>query len=182
MSKISISELAKTVAKKHKMTIRESEKFIAEFIDVVNNGLRYDKQVKIKGLGTFKVIEVKDRESVNVNTGERIVIEGRPKITFTADAVMKELVNKPFAQFDTVALNDGVTFDDMPEEVDVADEENVEPAAAETIVEEAVQEPAETEPQPELEQLMDDAVPEEQAEEELEEEMPAEEPAAEAEA
>lgn len=173
-----IQDLALYLSNKHKISKKEAERFLTTVVDVLNDALHYEKQAKVKGLGTFKVIEVKDRESVNVNTGERIVIEGRPKITFTADAVMKELVNKPFAQFDTVALNDGVTFDDMPEEVDVADEENVEPTAAETIVEEAVQEPAETEPQPELEQLMDDAVPEEQAEEELEEEMPAEEPVA----
>ena len=173
-----IQDLALYLSNKHKISKKEAERFLTTVVDVLNDALHYEKQAKVKGLGTFKVIEVKDRESVNVNTGERIVIEGRPKITFTADAVMKELVNKPFAQFDTVALNDGVTFDDMPEEVDVADEENVEPTAAETIVEEAVQEPAETEPQPELEQLMDDIVTEEQTGEELEEELPAEEPAA----
>ena len=173
-----IQDLAQYLSNKHKISKKEAERFLTAVVDVLNDALHYDKQAKVKGLGTFKVIEVKNRESVNVNTGERIVIEGRQKITFTADAVMKELVNKPFAQFDTVPLNDGVTFDDMPEEVDVTEEENVEPATLETIAEEAVQEPAETEPQPELEQLMDDVVPEEPAEEELEQELPAEEPIA----
>ena len=95
------------------MTQKEAERFVNTFIDVVNDGLRNEKQLKIKGLGTFKVIDTKDRESVNVNTGERILIGGRGKITFTPDTVMRELVNKPFAQFQTVVLNDGVDFSDI---------------------------------------------------------------------
>lgn len=173
-----IQDLAQYLSNKHKISKKEAERFLTAVVDVLNDALHYEKQAKVKGLGTFKVIDVKDRESVNVNTGERIVIEGRQKITFTPDSVMKELVNKPFAQFDTVALNDGVTFDDMPEEVAVTDDESAELAAAEAAVEEVVQESVETEPQPELEQLMDDAALEEQVEEELEEELPAEEPAA----
>ena len=113
MSRISVAEIARVIAKKHKMTIRESEKFVTAFIDVINNGLRYEKQVKIKGLGTFKVIDTKNRKSVNIKTGEAIVIEGRGKITFTPDAVMRDLVNKPFSQFETVELNDGVNFEDI---------------------------------------------------------------------
>ena len=113
MAKMAISELARAIAVRHGMTQKEAERFVNTFIDVVNDGLRNEKQLKIKGLGTFKVIDTKDRESVNVNTGERILIGGRGKITFTPDTVMRELVNKPFAQFQTVVLNDGVDFSDI---------------------------------------------------------------------
>lgn len=87
--------------------------FIRKMFDVVNEGLQADKQVKMKWLGTFKVTSVKDRESVDVNTGERIVIEGRDKISFTPDTILKEIINKPFAQFETVVVNDGVEFDEI---------------------------------------------------------------------
>lgn len=113
MAKSNIRELASAIAVKHKLSQQEAEIFVTELFEVLNHGLHNDKQVKVKGLGTFKVIEVKDRESVDVNTGERIVIEGRNKISFTPDSVMKELVNRPFAQFETVVLNDGVDFSDM---------------------------------------------------------------------
>ena len=113
MAKMAILELARAIAVRHGMTQKEAEPFVNTFIDVVNDGLRNEKQLKIKGLGTFKVIDTKDRESVNVNTGERILIGGRGKITFTPDTVMRELVNKPFAQFQTVVLNDGVDFSDI---------------------------------------------------------------------
>ena len=83
--------------------------------DVCNQGLDADKQVKIKWLGTFKVQATKDRESINVNTGERFTIEGRDKLTFTPDNILKEIVNKPFAQFETVVVNDGVDFDEIDE-------------------------------------------------------------------
>ena len=113
MSKFLISDIATILAEKHGMSIKDAEGFVSCLFDVVNDGLRYEKLVKIKGLGTFKVIDVKERASVDVNTGERIVIDGRSKITFTPDSVLKELVNKPFSQFETVVLNDGVTFDDI---------------------------------------------------------------------
>ena len=87
--------------------------FVTVLFDVVATGLETDRQVKIKGLGTFKVIDVRDRESVNVNTGERIIIDGRSKITFTPDAIMRDLVNRPFAQFETVVINDGVDIGDF---------------------------------------------------------------------
>ena len=170
-----IQDLAQYLSQKHKISKKEAERFLTAVVDVLNEALRYEKQAKVKGLGTFKVIEVKDRESVNVNTGERIVIEGRQKITFTADSVMKDLVNKPFAQFDTVVLNDGVTFDDIPEEEAMAEDDDAEQTVAETVAEETAQEPAETEPQPELEQLMDDAATEEPVEEEQEEPTPVQE-------
>lgn len=145
-----IQDLAKYLSKKHKIQQKEAERFLTALVDVLNEGLHYEKLVKVKGLGTFKVIEVKNRESVDVNTGERILIEGRPKITFTPDAVMKDLVNKPFAQFETVVLNEGVTFDNLSEEPEV----------------ELTEEP---EPQPEIEQLMEEKP---SPEPEVEEEQP----------
>lgn len=113
MAKTALQLIADTVAKKHKITVKDAEKFVSAMFDVMNEGLKTDKLVKVKGLGTFKVQAVKPRESVNVNTGERVLIEGHDKISFTPDATMKELVNKPFAQFETVVLNDGVDFTDI---------------------------------------------------------------------
>ena len=124
MAKTALQLIADAVAKKHKITVKESEKFVSAIFDVVNEGLKTDKLVKVKGLGTFKVQAVKPRESVNVNTGERVLIEGHEKVSFTPDATMKELVNKPFAQFETVVLNDGVDFADIESKSD--DEEKAE--------------------------------------------------------
>ena len=113
MAKTALQLIADTVAKKHKITVKDAEKFVSAMFDVMNEGLKTDKLVKVKGLGTFKVQAVKPRESVNVNTGERVLIEGHDKVSFTPDTTMKELVNKPFAQFETVVLNDGVDFTDI---------------------------------------------------------------------
>ena len=113
MAKTALQLIADTVAKKHKIAVKDAEKFVSAMFDVMNEGLKTDKLVKVKGLGTFKVQAVKPRESVNVNTGERVLIEGHDKVSFTPDATMKELVNKPFAQFETVVLNDGVDFTDI---------------------------------------------------------------------
>lgn len=118
MAKTALQLIADAVAKKHKITVKEAEKFVSAIFDVVNEGLKTDKLVKVKGLGTFKVQAVKPRESVNVNTGERVLIEGHEKVSFTPDATMKELVNKPFAQFETVVLNDGVDFADIESKSD----------------------------------------------------------------
>lgn len=115
MSKSNISRLAKSISSKHGLTQAEAERFISKMFEVANEGLHEDKLLKIKWLGTFKVAPVKDRESVDVNTGERIVIEGRDKISFTPDNILKEIVNKPFAQFETVVVNDGVDFSDIDE-------------------------------------------------------------------
>ena len=115
MSKSNISRLAKSISSKHGLTQAEAERFISKMFEVANEGLHEDKLLKIKWLGTFKVTPVKDRESVDVNTGERIVIEGRDKISFTPDNILKEIVNKPFAQFETVVVNDGVDFSDIDE-------------------------------------------------------------------
>ena len=126
MAKTALQLIADAVAKKHKITVKEAERFVSSMFDVMNEGLRTDKLVKVKGLGTFKVQAVKPRESVNVNTGERVLIEGHDKVSFTPDTTMKELVNKPFALFETVVLNDGVDFADLESKPD--DEEKKEKA------------------------------------------------------
>ncbi len=166
MSKLNIYDLCSVLTLKNGLDDKESHRFIKAMFDVIQEGLDEDKIVKVKGLGTFKIIEVDDRESINVNTGERVLIEGHSKLTFTPDSVMKEIVNKPFSQFETVILNEGVDF---PEPV-------VEEPAAEDII---ADEPAEgkeiiVEPQ------IDNKVAEQSVEEEpVAEKTVAEEPVAE---
>lgn len=123
MSKISLSDLAQRLAEKSGISLQDAELFIRKMFDVANDGLQSDKLVKMKWLGTFKVMAVKDRESVDVNTGERIIIEGRDKISFTPDNILKEIVNKPFAQFETVVVNDGVDFDEIDRKFENAEED-----------------------------------------------------------
>ena len=123
MSKISLSDLAQRLAEKSGISLQDAELFIRKMFDVANEGLQSDKLVKMKWLGTFKVMAVKDRESVEVNTGERIIIEGRDKISFTPDNILKEIVNKPFAQFETVVVNDGVDFDEIDRKFENAEED-----------------------------------------------------------
>ena len=130
MSKFSLNTLGKLLADKSGLSQVEAELFIRKMFDVCNQGLEADKQVKIKWLGTFKVQATKDRESINVNTGERFTIEGRDKLTFTPDNILKEIVNKPFAQFETVVVNDGVDFDEIDEKFG---EEQTEDAPAQAI-------------------------------------------------
>ena len=166
MSKLNIYDLCSVLTSKNGLDDKESHRFIKAIFDVIQEGLDEDKIVKVKGLGTFKIIEVDDRESINVNTGERVLIEGHSKLTFTPDSVMKEIVNKPFSQFETVILNEGVDF---PEPV-------VEEPAVEDII---ADEPAEdkeiiVEPQ------IDNNVAEQSVEEEpVAEKSVAEEPVAE---
>lgn len=123
MSKISLSDLAQRLAEKSGISLQDAELFIRKMFDVANEGLQSDKLVKMKWLGTFKVMAVKDRESVDVNTGERIIIEGRDKISFTPDNILKEIVNKPFAQFETVVVNNGVDFDEIDRKFENAEED-----------------------------------------------------------
>ena len=130
MSKFSLNTLGKLLADKSGLSQVEEELFIRKMFDVCNQGLDADKQVKIKWLGTFKIQATKDRESINVNTGERFTIEGRDKLTFTPDNILKEIVNKPFAQFETVVVNDGVDFDEIDEKFG---EEQTEDAPAQVI-------------------------------------------------
>ena len=124
ISKNSLNVLGKKLAEKTGLSQQEAELFIKKMFDVVNEGLQDDKQVKVKWLGTFKVTSVKDRESVDVNTGERIVIDGRDKISFTPDNILKEIVNKPFAQFETVVVNDGVEFDEIDKKFEAEEQMN----------------------------------------------------------
>ena len=130
MSKFSLNTLGKLLTDKSGLSQVEAELFIRKMFDVCNQGLDADKQVKIKWLGTFKVQATKDRESINVNTGERFTIEGRDKLTFTPDNILKEIVNKPFAQFETVVVNDGVDFGEIDEKFG---EEQTEDAPAQVI-------------------------------------------------
>lgn len=131
MSKFSLNTLAAKLSEKSGLSATEAELFIRNMFDVCHQGLEADKQVKVRWLGTFKVTSVKDRESVDVNTGERIVIEGRDKISFTPDNILKEIVNKPFAQFETVVVNDGVEFDAIDKKFETEEAEETEETGSE---------------------------------------------------
>ena len=173
MAKTILQEIAARVAKKHNITIKSAESFVSQFFDVVKEGLDADKQVKVKGFGTFKVVTVKPRESINVRTGERVVIESHDKVNFTPDATMKELVNRPFSQFETVELKDDVDFEDIPHDEEPAVEE---PVVEEPVIEEAVtEEPVVEEPVIE-EAVTEEAVADEPVVEETVTEEPTEEP------
>lgn len=124
MGKYSIQQLATILVKKNGLSNDDATKFVNAIFDIVKEGLETDKIVKIKGFGTFKIIDVDPRESVNVNTGERVLINGHQKITFTPDSVMKEMVNRPFAQFETVVLNDGVDFSDIDKQTNTNENNN----------------------------------------------------------
>ena len=113
MAKSAIQLITSALAKQHNLSAADAAAFVDAFFDIISSELKNGNQVKIKGLGTFKVQAVKPRESVNVNTGERVLIEGHDKISFTPDTVMKELVNKPFSQFETVVINDGVDTEEL---------------------------------------------------------------------
>ena len=148
MSKVSITELASKLMEKHGLKRTEAELFIRQFVGVINDGLKNDKSVKVKGLGTFKVQAVSARKSVDVNTGEAIVIEGRDKISFTAEAVMRDLVNAPFAQFETVIVNDGVDFSEIDAKNQADNTEAKEPTPAVEPTPVAEPEPTVVEPTP----------------------------------
>lgn len=179
MAKILISDLAKEVAKKHKLPQKETEQFIANMFAVVAEGLQQDKLVKVKGLGTFKVTQVKPRESVDVNTGERVLISGHDKVTFTPDSLMKELVNKPFAQFETVVINGDVDFAAIDAANPTVETEDVtvetDPADDAAVADELTNEPEEVQAEPEevtAEPEEIAAEPEEPAEEQQQEAEP----------
>ena len=160
MGKLAIQEIAAVLVEKNGMEKREANQFAQAMFSLIQERLESDQTVKVKGLGTFKMISVEARESVSVRTGERVTISGHSKVTFTPDATMKELVNKPFSQFETVVLNDGVEFEDIKEETPVAEEE---PAVAEeeepAVVEE---EPAVVEEEPAVVEEEEPAVVEEE--------------------
>ena len=162
MSKFSLNTLGKLLADKSGLSQVEAELFIRKMFDVCNQGLDADKQVKIKWLGTFKIQATKDRESINVNTGERFTIEGRDKLTFTPDNILKEIVNKPFAQFETVVVNDGVDFDEIDEKFG---EEQTEDAPAQAI--DFLDEEKTATPNPEVVVIGSEKEKEKEAEDEL---------------
>ena len=149
--KLNIQNLTDELAENYNINRKDAEVFIKEFFSVIEEGLEKDKYVKIKGFGTFKLIEVDSRESVNVNTGERFEIQGHSKVTFTPDSNIKEAVNKPFSPFQTVVLAEGVNVDAPEENLidalsdDIPDEESV---AEESVAEESVAE----EPTPVIEE------------------------------
>ena len=115
--KITLQDLINLFGEKQGMSKKDAELFVRSLFDLIEEALATEKYVKVKGFGTFKLTEVDSRESVNVNTGERIEIQGHTKVSFTPDTTMKDLINKPFAHFETVVLNDGVEFEDTPVEV-----------------------------------------------------------------
>ena len=196
MEKLTTQDLSRVLVEQNGMGLREAQQFVTAIFEVIQQGVESDGLVKVKGLGTFKIVGVEARESVNVNTGKRVVINSHSKITFTPDATMKELVNKPFSQFETVVLNDGVEFDDLgdlsdlepdvdepelPEDTDAEPELPINPLV--TSIEEekpvSVEEtPAPIEEAPEVvEEKLDEPEPEPVVEEHapVEEEAPAEE-------
>lgn len=174
MSKI--TDLASLLAEKHGISHKEAEMFVSLLFDIAKGALHAQKQVKIKGLGTFKLTSVSSRESIDVNTGQRILIEGRDKVSFTPDAAMKNLVNRPFAQFETVILKDDVDFTDIDKKYDEKVEEEAlpteepvveEPIVEEPIVEEPIQEEASAQETPIVEEpVVEEPIVEEPAQEE----------------
>lgn len=112
--KITLQDLINLFSEKQGINKKDAEVFVRTMFELIEEALATEKYVKIKGFGTFKLTEVDSRESVNVNTGERIEIQGHTKISFTPDATMKELINKPFSHFETVVLNEGVELEDTP--------------------------------------------------------------------
>ena len=151
--KITLQDLVELLSEKSGMTKKNADALFRGMFDLIEEALTNEKYVKVKGLGTFKLTEVDSRESMNVNTGERIEIQGHTKVSFTPDTAMKELINKPFSHFETVVLNDGVEledtpFDDEAKVVEVVDEkvENLieqTPIVDQPIVEEVVEVPVE---------------------------------------
>ena len=153
MDKFTVQQLADILIRRNRLSENEAQAFVCAIFDVIKEGLEADRQVKIKGFGTFKIIDVDPRESVNVNTGERVLIGGHQKITFTPDSVMKEMVNRPFSQFETVILNDGVDFSDVEKEEPAPEAENIQKTEKENTMSEK-----EVEPEPEEETISEPEV------------------------
>lgn len=159
MGKLTIQEIAKVLVEKSGLQQRDANQFATEMFAVILQRLQEGDQVKVKGLGTFKIISVEARESISVRTGERVVIEGHDKVSFTPDNMMKELVNKPFSQFETVVLNDGVAFSDMEEQPEEEPVETIETpieTPTETPAETLVETPTEIEQEPVLEVVVEE--------------------------
>ncbi len=173
MGKIYQGELAALLVEKCELEQKKAQHFVTAFVKAIQLGLEADRMVKIRGFGTFKVVDVGSRESINVNTGERVVIEGHSKLTFLPDNAMKDLVNRPFSQFDTVILNDGVDFSDL-DSAEV-EEEQVLPSEEEVVLspEEDLASPSDEEPVSSSEEELG-PTSEEEAAPSLEEENPSE--------
>ncbi len=173
MGKIYQGELAALLVEKCELEQKKAQHFVTAFVKAIQLGLEADRMVKIRGFGTFKVVDVGSRESINVNTGERVVIEGHSKLTFLPDNAMKDLVNRPFSQFDTVILNDGVDFSDL-DSAEV-EEEQVLPSEEEVVLspEEDLASPSDEEPVSSSEEEQG-PTSEEEAAPSLEEENPSE--------
>ena len=174
--KITLQDLVELLSEKNDMTKKNADAFLRCMFDLIEEALTNEKYVKIKGLGTFKLTEVDSRESMNVNTGERIEIQGHTKISFTPDTTMKELINKPFSHFETVILNDGVELEDTPFDIEPKVEE-----MADEMVEKIIEEPqVEVEPvvevkvevaeEPVVSPVVDEPIPDEEVSESVEEE------------
>ena len=174
--KITLQDLVELLSEKNDMTKKNADAFLRCMFDLIEEALTNEKYVKIKGLGTFKLTEVDSRESMNVNTGERIEIQGHTKISFTPDTTMKELINKPFSHFETVILNDGVELEDTPFDIEPKVEE-----MADEMVEKIIEEPqVEVEPvvevkvevaeEPVVSPVVDEPIPVEEVLEAVEEE------------
>ena len=174
--KITLQDLVELLSEKNDMTKKNADAFLRCMFDLIEEALTNEKYVKIKGLGTFKLTEVDSRESMNVNTGERIEIQGHTKISFTPDTTMKELINKPFSHFETVVLNDGVELEDTPFDIESKVEE-----MADEMVEKIIEEPqVEVEPvvevkvevaeEPVVSPVVDEPIPVEEVLESVEEE------------
>ena len=132
-----VTDFAEELSKRYEIKPEEASDFIGLMFEVLMNELDApDKQVKIKGLGTFKVTSVGARASVDVNTGERIILEGRNKISFTPEVLLRDRVNRPFVQFETVVLNDGVDFSDIDREFEENSKQVVEEDAKDEAIEE----------------------------------------------
>ena len=150
MGKLTIQEVARVLTEKNGLSAREANQFASEMFALILQRLQQGEMVKVKGLGTFKITSVEARESISVRTGERVVINGHSKVSFTPDNTMRELVNKPFSQFETVLLNDGVVFEDLKDDVT---EEELTAADEEDVVEQEPETEPEIEPQPVAEQV-----------------------------
>lgn len=188
-----LKDIARILTDKYNMKGKDAEVFVNAFVDTILEGLENDRQVKVKGLGTFKITAVKERASINVNTGEPVTISGHDKISFTPEAALKDIINKPFAQFDTVVIADNVAVEDILQDEDNEEDDNVveepvmeeptilveEPATEEEIpqVETVIKEPATEEEIPQVETVIEEPIEEEPIEEEepVAEEEPIEE-------
>jgi nucleoid DNA-binding protein len=172
--KLSLQELANALSEKQGIYKKDAELFVKELFDLVEEALANEKYVKIKGLGVFKLIEVDSRESINVNTGERIEIQGHSKVSFTPETSLKELINKPFAHFETVILNEGTVLEDTQVEVDVINEEKKEESVEKEIetqtisTEKDITEEIEINSEEKVELIVEEAIVEEEAIEETE--------------